>query len=321
VRQTLATVADRALEVTIFGSFTKIGFMARESLEGWEEPTQDMTGQTVVVTGATSGIGNATASGLLALGADVHITSRDLTRATEAASQLDVANAPTSQGRAFPHQLDTADYASVRSLASSLRDLDGGIDVLIHNAGALTDEFQVSETGTELTLASHLIGPYLLTTELKPALNSGARVLFMSSGGMYSQGLDVDRIEMHPGNYRGAVAYARAKRGQVEMVAHLGPLWAPEVLLHAVHPGWVDTPGVDAGLPGFGKIMGPVLRDADQGADTMIWLAAQGAANAAPGQFWLDRRTRGTSYLPGTGTNDSERQRLVDWLDEVTQSA
>jgi hypothetical protein len=101
-------------------------------------------------------------------------------------------------------------------------------------------------------------------------------------------------------------------------VAYLGPRWAPEVIMHSMHPGWVDTAGVDSGLPGFGKVMGPLLRSAEQGADTMIWLAATGAGDAAPGQFWLDRRPRRTVYLPGSGTTDAERCRLVEWLDRMT---
>ncbi len=107
---------------------------------------------------------------------------------------------------------------------------------------------------------------------------------------------------------------------QVELVAQLGPTWAPEIVMHAMHPGWVDTPGVEASLPRFGKIMGPILRDADQGADTMVYLAATGGGDEKPGQFWHDRRPRRTWYLPKTKPDPNERARLVEWLDEVTAS-
>ena len=66
---------------------------------------------------------------------------------------------------------------------------------------------------------------------------------------MYTQGLDVDALQMGEDEYRGAVAYARAKRGQVELVTHLGPRWAPDIVLHAMHPGWVDTDGVARAFP------------------------------------------------------------------------
>lgn len=312
----LGTVADRALEATIVGSFTKLGYQARSRLFDWDPPDADLGGQLAIVTGATSGLGRATAAGLLRLGADVWITSRSQERAERAATELE--HQPDARGHATGVQLDTSDLDSVRALVARVAESGRHVDVLVNNAGALTSDRRTDGRGMELTLSSHLVGPYLLVKEMRPHLVRGARVLFMASGGMYTQGLDVDRIEMGEDEYRGTIAYARAKRGQVELVAYLGPRWAPEVRMHSVHPGWAATAGVDAGIPGFGKVMGPLLRSADQGADTMVWLAAGGAADEAPGQFWLDREPRGTVYLPGTGTDDAERRRLVEWLDEVT---
>ncbi len=312
-----AALVDSAIEATVVGSFTKLGFDLRTRLWGWSAPGVDLSGQVALVTGATSGIGRATAAGLLDLGATVHVTSRQADRAERAADELGQTNrAGGGDSEAIGHPLDTADNDSVLALVDRLRADRRPIDMVIHNAGALTAERRVNARGTEVTLASHLIGPYLLTTAIRPLLSHGARVLFMSSGGMYTQGLDVDRLEMDEDDYRGTVAYARAKRAQVELVRQLGPRWAPEIILHAVHPGWVETPGVDAALPGFANVMGPLLRSAEQGADTMIWLAATGGGDAPPGQFWLDRRTRPTSYLPGTATNSAERERLIDWLED-----
>lgn len=318
----MGRLVDRLLEATIVGSFTKIGAAARRNLDDWSTLDElDMGGQVVVLTGGTSGIGAAAVEWLLRIGADVHLTSRSRERAEESAAEANDRNHDDRRGTAYGHPLDTSDFDSIHAFAKEIAAAVDGIDVLINNAGALTSDYATDARGTELTLSSHLIGPYLLTKELRPALNDGARVIFMSSGGMYTQGLDVDDIEMTADEYRGAVAYAKAKRGQVELVAHLGPQWAPDVSLHAMHPGWVATSGVDAGLPGFGKIMGPLLRSADQGADTLVWLAATGGGDAAPGQFWLDRRPRGTVYWPGTGTDDRERETLVEWLDLMTLPA
>ncbi len=312
-RSLVSRVADSVLEATIVGSFTTAGFRARSSLDDWDQPPR-MDGQHVIVTGSTSGIGRATAAGLLRLGATVLITSRSLSRAEDAAEEL-MKEIPDSD--VLPFALDTGDFASIQAFADDVRAAASTVDVLIHNAGALTSDYATDDRGTELTLSTHLIGPYLLTTLLKDDMADGGRVLWMSSGGMYSQRLDVDHLEMTESKYRGAVAYARAKRAQVELVRHLAPSWAPGVVMHAMHPGWVDTPGVDAGLPGFGKIMGPTLRTAEEGADTMVWLAATGGepASPEPGLFWLDRRPRGISYLPGTSATERERRNLVDWLD------
>lgn len=315
-RPSLDGIIDRVLEATIVGSFTKIGSSTRERLDDWDD-LPSMAGTNVLITGGSSGIGKAVASKLLDLGADVTVTSRKLERAEAVASELDEGR----PGRASGAEVDTSDFESIRELVRTV-ELEGRpLDVLIHNAGALTDEYQTNSDGMELTLASHLVGPYQLTSELRPLFASHARVLWMSSGGMYTQGLDVDDLEMSGENYRGSIAYARAKRAQVELVHHLGPLWAPDVTMHAMHPGWVDTDGVSQGLPGFSKIMGPLLRSPESGADTMVWLTAGGADDVRPGSFFLDRRPRGTVYLPGTGTTDRERQRLIEWLDLVTLPA
>lgn len=309
------SLVDSALEGTVVGSFSKIGFSVRSRLYDLSPVQADLAGQVAIVTGGTSGIGRATVSGLLAAGARVYLTSRSRERAEEAAADLNDQDTP---GSAIGRSLDTGDFDSIRSFADGIIADEPRIDMLINNAGALTDEYRTDERGMELTLSTHLVGPYLLTNLLRPHLNRGARVLWMSSGGMYTQGLDVEKIEMSRSDYKGAVAYARAKRGQVEMVTHLGPQWAPDVVMHAMHPGWVDTAGVDAGIPLFGKIMGPILRTAEQGADTMVWLAATGGGAETPGQFWHDRRPRRTVYLPGTGTTVATRQRLIEWLDEQT---
>ncbi len=312
-------LADSALEGTIVGSFTKIGSGARRALFDWAPAAKDMTGRTVLLTGGSSGLGKETARQLVAAGATVYLTSRTLERAQEVAAEIEAAHPDT--GEAIGAQLDTGDFDSIGTLVDRLVAEAVSLDVLIHNAGALTSEYRTNEQGMELTLASHLVGPYALTRRLDPLLTDGARILWMASGGLYTQGLDVDDIEMSEKDYRGAIAYARAKRGQVEMVRALAPEWAPRRIMHSMHPGWVDTDGVAQGLPGFGTVMGPLLRDVAAGADTMVWLACGGADDAEPGRFWLDRRSRSTSYLPGTGTDAAERRKLVEWLDLVTLPA
>ena len=313
----LRSLADTLLETTIIGSFTKLGSAARSELFDWGPAARDMTGKTMLITGGSSGLGRETARSLAEAGATVYLTSRSLERAEETALAINDSITSKQKGEAIGASVDTGELDSVRALADRIIAETASLDVLIHNAGALTEDRRTNSDGMELTLASHLVGPYALTVALRDHLSTGAKVLWMASGGMYTQGLDVDRIEMSEGSYKGAIAYARAKRGQVELVDWLGPKWAPDVVMHAMHPGWVDTDGVAQGLPGFGKVMGPLLRDVESGSDTMVWLAGGGADGAAPGQFWLDRHPRSTSYIPGTGTNDAQRAELVDWLDRA----
>jgi NAD(P)-dependent dehydrogenase (short-subunit alcohol dehydrogenase family) len=142
----------------------------------------------------------------------------------------------------------------------------------------------------------------------------------MSSGGMYAAPLTVERLQMAD-DYRGAEQYARAKRAQVT----LNEMWAERVpatttVFHAMHPGWADTPGVRDSLPTFRRVVGPLLRSPEQGADTLVWLAADDSESlASTGRFWLDRRIRPIHKLPSTRRADTaeRRQRLWDWCAET----
>jgi hypothetical protein len=73
-----------------------------------------------------------------------------------------------------------------------------------------------------------------------------------------------------------------------------------------MHPGWADTPGVRRSLPGFARIMGPLLRTPEQGADTIVWLAAAPEAVESSGRFWLDRRSRWEHKAPWTRLSGAE---------------
>jgi NAD(P)-dependent dehydrogenase (short-subunit alcohol dehydrogenase family) len=188
--------------------------------------------------------------------------------------------------------------------------------VLAHNAGALHATRRNAPDGTEETVASQVLGPFLLTGLLMARLRASApaRVLTMSSGGMYATGLTVDDLEMSD-DYSGTEQYARAKRAQVT----LNEMWAERfaasgVVFHALHPGWALTPGVETSLPTFRRIVGPLLRSPEQGADTLVWLAADdGEPLATNGRFWLDRRVRAIHKLPTTRRTDTAERRAALW--------
>ncbi|HZQ84113.1 MAG TPA: SDR family NAD(P)-dependent oxidoreductase [Acidimicrobiales bacterium] len=297
----IARGVDAALEATVVGSFSRIGYEVRSRLEHWQAPGNDLAGRTVLVTGATSGIGLAAASRFASLGAAVRFLARDDERARVALAQIVEAGGPAAD---VSYALaDVSDFTALREFVDGFLLANPDLDVLVHNAGALNRDFHRAPDGTELTLAAHLLGPFLLTGLLLPALRRGApgRVITVSSGGMYTQRLDLGRLEMEPGDYDGTVAYARAKRAQVV----LNREWARrvprrEVVFHAMHPGWADTPGVRSSLPAFHRMMGPLLRTPDQGADTAVWLATAGDALESSGTFWHDRRPRGEHRVPWT---------------------
>jgi dehydrogenase/reductase SDR family protein 12 len=309
---TVADVVDQVLELTVVPSFTRIGPLVRGRLDHWGT-AWELTGRAFVVTGATSGIGLATARALLAAGATVELVARNATKVAAIAAELGT-EAP---GRVGIVVADTGDLDAVRAAAATLRDRHRRIHGLLHVAGALDADYGTNPQGIEQTVASQVVGPFLLTTELLPALEAAApgRVLWVASGGMYSEPLAVDRLEMGPADYDGTTAYARAKRAQVTLAELWGERLSPAaVVVHAMHPGWADTPGVERSLPTFRRVVGPLLRTPEEGADTLVWLgASDGAPLASTGGFWLDRRRRSTHRLPSTRRADTAEARAALW--------
>jgi dehydrogenase/reductase SDR family protein 12 len=188
------------------------------------------------------------------------------------------------------------------------------VSVLVNNAGVMTKERAVSADGIELTLATNVVGPFLLTNLLIPLLRESApaRIINVSSGGMYTQRVRVDDMQSERGRLDGPTVYARTKRAQVILTE----LWAQQlagsgVVVHAMHPGWSDTPGVRSSLPRFYKLTRPLLRTPEQGADTIVWLGAATEPGRSSGRFWHDRRQRPTHLLPWTRETPQERERLL----------
>ncbi len=196
------------------------------------------------------------------------------------------------------------------------------LDVLVNNAGVLTQGRELSAGGIELTLATNVIGPFLLTQLLVGLLERGApsRIVNVASGGMYAQKLRVDDLQSEQGDFDGPTVYARTKRAEVVLTE----MWAQRlagtgVTVHAMHPGWADTGGLKSSLPRFHRATRPLLRSPDQGADTIVWLGAAAEPADSSGGFWHDRRRRPTHLLPRTRETEAERSRL--WAECVALSS
>jgi NAD(P)-dependent dehydrogenase (short-subunit alcohol dehydrogenase family) len=315
----LRRAIDAVLETSVVGSFTKVGFEARRRMYGWQDVTAlDMSGKTVLITGGNSGLGLVTAKALVRAGASVRIVARDADRGEDAVTELNAVGGPS----AGMYVADLSSLDEVRRVAREIREREDRLDVLVLNAGALLGERQESADGHEVTFALMVLGPFLLTGELVPLLRAtrgGARVLWISSGGMYTQSLDVDALEMGADDYSGSTAYARAKRAQVVLAEEWGKrLRDDHVAVHAMHPGWADTPGLETGLPGFRTLLGPILRSAEEGADTVVWLAAADEPGRVTGKFWLDRAPRSTTKLVASGATPEERDKLWRLCERLT---
>lgn len=309
VQRALGRALGLLIDPTIALAFARPGFVVHSLAFRPGDLDVALGGRRCVVTGGNSGLGFETARALADLGAAVVLACRDAGRGEAAAERI---RDETGSARVSVCVIDMADLRSVAAGAARIAD-GGPVDVLIHNAGLLPAERIETADRLELTFATHVAGPFLLTARLRPALERSrdARVVWVSSGGMYTRRLNVDDPQWTARPYDGVLAYAETKRAQVV----LAELWAEAfrgtpVVVSAMHPGWADTPGVQSSLPGFHRIMRTVLRTPAEGADTIVWLAASPAARGAGGRFHLDREPWRTHLWPSTRESEADRRAL-----------
>jgi NAD(P)-dependent dehydrogenase (short-subunit alcohol dehydrogenase family) len=305
------------MDATVVPGFSSVGYRMRRAW--WSPiPGERLAGRAVLVTGASSGIGEALVGRLHRAGATVHMLVRNEGRGEEARRRV---LAGGGDGDIRLWTCDVSDTDDVRRFASAFSAEVDTLDSLVHNAGVLTESREQSAQGRELTFATHVLGPFVLTRLLRPTLRLGwePSVIFVSSGGMYTAAPDLDDLELSRQPFDGSRFYAHAKRLQVMLAAELARRERGDGVLYcSTHPGWVDTPGLERSLPRFRRVLRPVLRDPDEGADTAAWLIASERARAYPGAFWHDRRPRPVSRLPRTRTTESDGRRLYAELAEIS---
>jgi NAD(P)-dependent dehydrogenase (short-subunit alcohol dehydrogenase family) len=309
----VADAIDTLLELTVVGSFSRIGPAVRRRLDDWTDPPRNaLAGRTAVVTGPTSGLGRATAETLAELGARVVLVGRDPAKLESTAGSLAV---PPGRERHAIVVADLGTIADAEAAAEHIRSTEERIDLVVDNAGAIFPERRVGPDGIEATFALMVVAPFVLVAGLRDRLAaSHGRVIAVTSGGQYTQGLDLDDLGMARGPWSGPRAYARAKRAQVALVREWNRRIGTEVSFVAMHPGWADTPGLEGSLPGFRRLMRPILRTPAEGIDTTIWLAGLPVAadRAIGGRLLLDRRPRPYDRVPGTRLTLADRRELWD---------
>ena len=309
------------LDTAIVPGFSRIGFLARSRINHWDQVSAyDLTGKVVVITGPTSGLGKECVRILAPTGAQLVLVARNKEKCEDVISSVrSICTGPEP----VCVVAEMGDLPSVGKAAREIATRFPEVFAIVHNAGALLNSREVSAQGIEQTVASHVLGPHLLTTILLPNLIAAqGRVVTVSSGGMYSAELaNIDgkrSLEMRADSYNGSKQYAIAKRAQVT----LNEIWATKeraVHFDAMHPGWADTPGVQESIPAFRRITKPILRSAQQGADTIAWLAAVQPIPGASGSFWSDREVRGIHKIPTTRRSDTAEARthLSNWCNQT----
>ena len=295
------------LDRSILFSYDRTGFQRHARRFKPADLDRSMAGQVCLVTGASSGLGTAVVRGLASRGAQVHLLCRN---PTKGAQTLQAISDETGSQDLHLGQVDLSDLSAVRAYAEGASMTS--IDVLVHNAGVLPASRQMTVDGLELTVATNLVGPFALTHLLWPRLSPTARIIHVSSGGMYSERLDVERLFQPPEPFDGVRAYAQTKRAQVALSQFLSE--RSDFAVSSMHPGWADTPGVERSLPTFHRVTRRILRTPDQGADTIVWLAVAEAAAQPQGRFFFDREPVPAHLSRRTVASEAETERLFQAL-------
>jgi len=301
------SLLDDVLDRTVLVGYASVGYRVRS--HGWSaSELRPMNGKGVLITGASSGLGLAAGEGFARLGATVWLVVRTRERGEHARARI-----AERSGSDDVHVgvCDLSNLETIRQFAGGFTDQASRLDVLV---GVMTRERAFSAHGIELTLATDVVSPFALTNLLIALLqrSAPARIINVPSGGMYTQKLRVEDLRSEHGQFDGPTVYARTKRAQVILTE----IWAQQlagtgVVVHAMHPGWADTPGVRSSLPRFYRATRPLLRTPAQGADTIVWLGAAAEPGRSSGRFWHDRRQRPTHLLPWTRETRQERERLL----------
>jgi NAD(P)-dependent dehydrogenase (short-subunit alcohol dehydrogenase family) len=273
-----------------------------------------MQGKTVVITGATSGIGEVAAIRLAEKGARIVFTARDKARADDTMAALRKAG-PNAE-HAF-HMADLSQLAEMKRVGAELA-REPRIDVLINNAGALFNKRQETADGLEMTFALNHMAYFVLTNLLLGRLNAGSRIVTVASNAHRGARLDFDDLQSRR-SYVGFPVYSKSKLCNILFNRELARrLSGTGITANALHPGFVATRfGNDSG-----GIMRAVLKVAkpigaispEEGAQTIIYLASSPEVAGVSGQYFYECK-------PATPTaearNDDDAKRLWDVSQQI----
>jgi NAD(P)-dependent dehydrogenase (short-subunit alcohol dehydrogenase family) len=240
-----------------------------------------LTGKTVLVTGATSGIGLETARALAALGAHTIVGARDATRGSIIVDEL-----RAKGGTAELFVADMSSLASIARAAARFTSEHATLDVLVNNAGIIAGKRRTTADGHEATWATNFLGLVALTRALQPLLEAtpGARVVNVSSAAHASGKIAWDDLELERG-YRGWRAYAQSKLA-VNLWTREFAKRVPSVTANAMHPGAIAT-NIWRVLPRFGQaIVARILPSAEKGAIPVIRLATSDDVAGVTGHYF-----------------------------------
>jgi retinol dehydrogenase-14 len=252
----------------------------------------DMAGKACIVTGASSGIGTATAVGLARLGASLALVGRDGSRLRDVAQRCQEVGA----GDVRTYQADFGELDRVRALADKLLDDWPRIDVLVNNAALVLQHREQTVDGYERVFAVNHLAPYLMTRLLLDRIVASApsRIVNVASDAHTFGTMDPDDY-MSTRSYKPMKAYGRSKLANILFTAELARrLEGSGVTANSLHPGFVSTGLARDNKLGilFMKLARPFIKSPSDGAETTVFLASEPVE--VSGEYFVDRKVHAT---------------------------
>ena len=271
-----------------------------------------MLGKTVVITGATSGIGEVAAIRLAEKGARIVFAARDQARAEDTMAALRKAN--PAAGHAF-HLADLSRLSEMKRVGGEMA-RESGIDVLINNAGALFNKRRETEDGLEMTFALNHMSYFVLTNLLLAKLKAGGRIVTVASNAHRGARLDFDDLQSRR-SYAGFPVYSRSKLCNILFNRELARrLSGSGITANALHPGFVatrfgnDSGGIVRAVLKVAKPIGAI--SPEEGAKTIIYLASSPDVAGISGQYFYECK-------PATPTAEARKDDDARRLWEISE--
>src|ERR671921_1260601 len=258
----------------------------------WEKHSGSMGEKVCLITGATSGIGKATAMGLANMGASVVMVGRDEGKGEAVMAEIKEKSTNTSVDLMLA---DLSSQEEIRRLAVEFKEAYPRLDVLVNNAGLFRSERITTADGLETTFAVNHLACFLLTNRLLDVLEASApsRIVNVSSGEQRNATIDFDDLQGEKG-YRGAKAYSQSKLAAVLFTYELARrLEGTGVTANCLHPGAGIRTNFGSGVPGaFGfmvRALRPLMKSPEKGAETSIYLASSQEVQALSGRYFVKK--------------------------------
>jgi retinol dehydrogenase 12 len=313
---------------TLFSSHA-LASLCKTKLANVQTPA-NLSGKTIIITGATFGIGKETALGLARTGAEVVIVGRDQKKSEETVNWL---KSETKNEKVHYLLADLSLLKEVKKLADEIKKKYPKVDVLVNNAGAIFTHKEMTAENIEKTWALNHLSPMLLTLELIDVLKAaeGARVVNVASA-LYEKGQIPDPVLGRPGSYKGFAVYSDSKLAAVlttfKMAKELETLG---IQVNCLHPGFVDT-GIGTNNAGLMKWVLQVLKPVKsflsahtsyimtpaEGAKTSIYLASSPHVEGVTGKyFFKNEQTETTTLVQDSGLQEKVWEMSLKQIQEA----